>query len=177
MRISFEKATLQHRETIFKWLEEPHVKEFWDNSQAHKDDIDNFINGRNEPSEYADGRYVYWIGLVDNLLFCLLMTIQEFPGEDRPEIKEARLSKTGHTYGIDYMIGSKDHFGKGLGAKTLELFTDFFQKEVDEKADTFVIDPDESNPRAKHVYAKAGFKHVGDFIMGGKVFLLGAKHI
>ena len=30
-------------------------------------------------------------------------------------------------------------------------------------ADTFFIDPDENNPRAKHVYAKAGFEHVGDY--------------
>lgn len=173
--IHFEKATSKYRDTIFKWLEEPHVKEFWDNSQAHKDDIENFINGRKEPSEYADGRYVYWIGLLDTLPFCLLMTIQEFPGEDRPDIKEAHLSRTGHTFGIDYMIGSKDHFGKGLGAKTLDCFTEFFQREVEQNADTFLIDPDESNPRAKHVYSKAGFKHVGDFIMGGKGVFAGRK--
>ena len=45
-KITFEKATDHHRQTIFSWLEEPHVKEFWDNSQEHKDDIINFLDGR-----------------------------------------------------------------------------------------------------------------------------------
>ena len=39
----------------------------------------------------------------------------------------------------------------------------FYNKEVDQKADTFLIDPDENNPKAKHVYEKAGFKEVGEF--------------
>jgi RimJ/RimL family protein N-acetyltransferase len=46
----------------------------------------------------------------------------------------------------------------------------FFQGSVDAKADTFFIDPDDNNPRAKHVYAKAGFDLVGDFVMKGGVF-------
>ncbi|WP_083837057.1 hypothetical protein [Rickettsia montanensis] len=39
MNIHFEKANLTHKEIIFNWLEEPHIKEFWDNSQEHKNDI------------------------------------------------------------------------------------------------------------------------------------------
>lgn len=39
MNIHFEKANLSHKETIFNWLKEPHVQEFWDNSQEHKDDF------------------------------------------------------------------------------------------------------------------------------------------
>lgn len=38
-----------------KWLNEPHVQEFWDNTQAHKEDILNFIQGRKTPSQYAEG--------------------------------------------------------------------------------------------------------------------------
>ena len=30
MNIHFEKANLTHKELIFNWLEEPHIKEFWD---------------------------------------------------------------------------------------------------------------------------------------------------
>jgi hypothetical protein len=46
MNITFKKATLADKETIFSWLAEPHMMEFWDNSQEHKDDILNFMNGR-----------------------------------------------------------------------------------------------------------------------------------
>ncbi|MEN8236108.1 MAG: GNAT family N-acetyltransferase [Pseudomonadota bacterium] len=38
-----------------------------------------------------------------------------------------------------------------------------------------MIDPDISNPRAKHVYEKAGFVHVGDFVMGGSGCFAGCK--
>lgn len=164
--ITFEKVNAKHRDTIFKWLEEPYVKEFWDNSQAHKDDIDNFINGRIEPSDYFEGKFFYWVGLMDDQPFSMLMTLKENNDESIPPIIKSILSKTGSTYSIDYMIGNKNYYGKGLGSITLEKFTYFIQEEIDSTADTFFIDPDEGNPRAKHVYAKAGFKYIGDFIMG-----------
>jgi hypothetical protein len=44
--LTFEKASYTHRDIIFQWLAQPHVQEFWDNSQEHKDDIVNFMDGR-----------------------------------------------------------------------------------------------------------------------------------
>lgn len=174
-KIHFAKVTSKYKDVIFHWLAEPHVKEFWDNSQAHKDDIVNFINGRKQPSNYANGNYVYWIGLIDNIPYCLIMTVKENKNEERPQIKNDHLSTIGSTYSIDFMIGDKDYFGKGLGAKTLEEFILFIQEKYDKSADTFFIDPDETNPRAKHVYEKAGFKYIGDFIMAGHGVFAGRK--
>jgi len=167
MVIHFEKASLKDKETIFSWLTEPYIKEFWDNSQEHKEDILNFIQGRKTPSNYYNGLFTYWMGYIDNEPYCLMMTIQEKEEYDIPMIKKAHLSKIGNTYSIDYMIGNKNYFNKGLGAKTLEAFIVFFKKNYDPKADTFFIDPDVTNSRAKHVYEKAGFKYVGDFNMEG----------
>ena len=146
MHFAFTKVTQNHKHAIFFWLKEPHVREFWDNTQGHKDDVINFINGRKEPSSYCDGLYTYWVGMVD-----------------------------GQPYSIDYMIGNRNYFGKGLGAKTLAAFIDFFKETVDPLADTFFIDPDITNPRAKHVYKKAGFKYIGDFIMEGSGCFAGRK--
>lgn len=53
MTLSFEKISLQHVDIIFDWLAEPFIQEFWDNTQGHKDDILNFVNGRKEPSNYC----------------------------------------------------------------------------------------------------------------------------
>lgn len=175
MNIRFEKVGIPHQKIIFEWLEEPHIKEFWDNSQDHKNDILNFIKGRKEPSPYFHGRYVYWIGLTIEKPYSLIMTIQEKPGENRPQIKHDHLSKTGTTYSIDFMIGEKTYLGKGLGAQTLESFISFFQKNIDADADTFFIDPDLTNPRAKHVYEKAGFDYIGDFIMDDDSVFAGHK--
>ena len=46
MTLRFEKISLQHIDIIFGWLTEPFIQEFWDNTQGHKDDILNFVNGR-----------------------------------------------------------------------------------------------------------------------------------
>ncbi len=70
-------------------------------------------------------------------------------------------------YGLDYIIGNPKFFGKDYGAKTLAEFIDYFRENIDPKADTFFIDPGVDNPRAKHVYMKAGFQHVGNFVMQG----------
>lgn len=162
--ITFTKLIPTYKDTVLGWLKEPHVQAFWDTSEAHKNDILNFLEGRTTPSPYANGRFVYWIGLQDNIPFSLIMTIQEFPNEPRDALKEAYISQTGTTYALDYMIGSPAHVGTGVGASTLAAFVDFFKANIDTTADTFWIDPDALNPKARHVYEKAGFIYKGDFI-------------
>jgi predicted acetyltransferase/catechol 2,3-dioxygenase-like lactoylglutathione lyase family enzyme/RimJ/RimL family protein N-acetyltransferase len=165
-----------HEKAVFSWLEEPHVQQFWDNSKAHKDDILNFIDGRKVPSCYADGKYLYWIAKEENQPFALIMTIKETIGDDIDEVKQGNLSRIGSTFGLDYMIGDKHFIGKGYGAKTLLAFVEFFKSKVDAKADTFFIDPACDNPRATHVYLKAGFNHVADFVISGDVSGKGKLH-
>jgi len=176
MNITFRKIIKDDIPTIFRWLSEPFIQEFWDNTQGHRDDIINFTEGRKTPSTYVDGKYVYWIAQDRGHPFALIMTIQETSDDDINEVKLANLSKTGTSYGIDYMIGNKDYFGRGYGASTLSKFIDFFRLEVDQNADTFLIDPEANNPRAKHVYIKAGFEYIADFIMVGQVSGAGKSH-
>lgn len=175
-KITFEKVSAAHKEIIFSWLAEPHIQEFWDNTQAHKDDILKFMGGRQQESTYCDGKYYYWIAYTDGQPYAMLMTIQETVKDDIGELKLSHLSKTGHTYGIDFMIGNTEYLGKGYGAKTLIKFVDFFKTKFDKKADTFLIDPASDNPRAKHVYENAGFTHIADFVMGGDCSGTGKPH-
>ena len=174
--ITFKKATIAHKKIIFSWLAEPHIQEFWDNTQAHKDDILNFMDGRKKPSSYCNGKYVYWIGYTDSVPYAMLMTLEETNEDKIGELKLSNLSKTGNTYGLDYMIGNKEYFGKGFGARTLIDFIDFFRNEFDNKADTFFVDPEIENTRAVRVYEKAGFKHVSNFIMEGDCSGAGKLH-
>lgn len=44
--IHFERASLKDKDIIFQWLHKLHVRELWDNSQRHRDDILDFMNGR-----------------------------------------------------------------------------------------------------------------------------------
>ncbi len=173
--IRFEPASMNYKDIIFSWLNEPHIQEFWDNTQAHKDDILNFMEGRKIPSAYANGKYHYWIGFINETPYCMMMTIKEEPGKKRETIKNTYLSKTGSTYSLDFMIGNPAYFGKRLGAKTIEVFIEFFSQCIDPQADTFFIDPDVENPRAKHVYEKAGFEFIADFILEGSGCFSGRK--
>lgn len=162
--IQFEPVVPPHLEIILKWLQEPHMIEFWDNSEAHKKDLDLFAHGRKEPSNYFRGIFTYWIGLYQGIPFSIVLTAFVDPedAELQPLWKE-HLSSTGKTYSLDFGIGNPLLLGKGLAAPTLEAFVRFFQQ-THPQADTFFIDPNESNPRAQHVYGKAGFELKGRFI-------------
>lgn len=178
--IRFEKASYQHEKIIFEWLAEPHMQEFWDNSQEHKEDILNFIHGRKQ--HYFYGTTQYWVGFIEDEPFCFLLSDQLLAQQgDLSELAKKYLSKNGHTFSLDFGIGNKAYLEKGLAAPTLEAFVEFFHTQIDTKADTFLIDPDEKNPKATHVYEKAGFKIVGDYkpvmgaFIGQKTYLMVKK--
>ena len=83
--------------------------------------------------------------------------------QDLPDIYKEYMSEFGTSIGIDFGIGNKKYLGRGLAAPTLEAFIKFYKDLIDSNADTFFIDPDEHNPRARHVYSKAGFKLIGEY--------------
>ena len=174
--IHFEKAALVHKDHIFSWLDAPHVKEFWDNSPEHREDILIFMKGRSEPSPYYEGIFDYWVGFLDEDPYCLLMTSEILVDDsDLSDLWREHLSQTGKTISIDFTIGNEAYVGKGLASPALEAFTTFIQDKVDATVDTFMIDPHQNNPRAKHVYEKAGFQSVGEFFRRGEWFFLMIK--
>jgi RimJ/RimL family protein N-acetyltransferase len=179
MDFHFKKAKPEHIDIIFSWLAEPHMMEFWDNTQEHKDDILNFIHERKQ--DYFYGTTQYWVGYIDEDPYCFILSDIFESDQDISEVHRAYLSKSGHTIGLDFGIGNTNYLGKGLAAPTLNAFVDFYHNQIDPLADTFFIDPDENNIRAKHVYDKAGFKKVGSFsgtagaFMGQTTYLMVRK--
>jgi aminoglycoside 6'-N-acetyltransferase len=58
---------------------------------------------------------------------------------------------------IDIMIGEKDHWGRGIGTKAVEMLLEFGFEE--ERADAiFGCDVDESNVRSVKMFRKLGFE-------------------
>lgn len=162
--IHFEKAAAGHQEKIFAWLDEPHMREFWDNSQAHRDDILDFIHGRRQ--RYFYGTTKYWVAYLHGQPFAFILSDEALPTQqDLSDLHRKYMSGTGHTIILDFGIGDPAFLGKGLAAPTLQAFMEYYRSHTDPEADTFFIDPDVNNPRAIHVYAKAGFELAGDFVM------------
>ena len=58
---------------VLNWLKKPHIQEFWDNSKENHDDIKHFTEKR-KIRPYHDGIYSYWLGAIDNDIFCMIMT-------------------------------------------------------------------------------------------------------
>lgn len=163
MNIYFEKAKLKHKAIIFEWLDEPHMQEFWDNCPEHRQDIEIFMGGRVVPSPYFGGMNSYWVGLVDDELYSMIMTHEEHTETDPPEYFKPYLLKPEEVCCLDFCIGNIKYLGKGLAAPTLKAFMDYFVKQIEPRIKRFLIDPFLNNPRAIHVYQKAGFDIVGEF--------------
>lgn len=170
MTLNFKKATIDNLDTILSWLDSPHVQEFWDNSQAHRDDLIFFVEGKQNKRTYFDGVFDYWVGFQEDEPFAFLLTSIVTKAQEMNDLWQRHLSNTGHTYTLDFCIGNKEYLGKGYAAPTLHTFTQFLKKDIDPLADTFFIDPNENNPRAQHVYTKAGFNSVGSYAMEGGFF-------
>lgn len=174
-QIKFTKANVNHKDIIFSWLEEPHVKEFWDSSQAHKDDIVNFIGGRKSLSSYFDGIFTYWVGSLHDQFYCLILTAEVVEHYSPSKLWRDNVSKDKKTYSIDFCIGNSNFLGKGIASQTLDQFMNFFLSENNCKAAKFFIDPEERNLKAIHVFKKAGFKKVGCFTGENQYWYQGGK--
>ena len=166
-KITFRKTESKDQKLLSNWLDKPHVKEFWDNSQKQQDNLTGFLKGKKD-------LYYYWLGIIDQQPYSLIMT-STF-GDDAPDYVAPNLSNSGKSVSLDFMIGNVQHLGKGLGSETLKAFMDFYKNKVDQEADTFLIDPSIKNSRAIHVYEKAGFKKITEFIPASG-FFKGILHI
>lgn len=171
---TFRRLNLEDVQTIFMWLDEAHMQEFWDNSQNHRDDITHFAEGRKTQSAYHNGMFSYWVGSSNGELFCMIMT-SEIDYDDCPQVWRDNLLPDKKSCSLDFCIGNKNYLGKGFAAITLEKFTEYFRSDIDSGIFSFFIDPNKNNPRARHVYKKAGFKIVGEFVAESG-FFAGQRH-
>ena len=160
MEFSFRKLDSSDVSVVLNWLKKPHIQEFRDNSKENHDDIKHFAEER-KIRPYHDGIYSYWLGAIDNDIFCMIMTSRI---ESDSYIHRDYILRDQITYSLDFCIGNKTYLAQGLAAPVLKEFIKYFKKNIDPSVGAFFIDPHRSNPRAKHVYQKAGFKIVGEFV-------------
>ncbi len=164
--ITFRKAGPADRDLLLGWLDEPHVRAFWDNSEQGRANLEGYLNGVKE-------LYDYWIGALDGAPFCLVMTSDAREGE--PEHLAPHVSPHGETWTMDFMIGGVAHLGRGLAAPALVAFADY-ARSVEPRIAALLIDPAADNTRAAHVYEKAGFRGVSEFTPGDGPFA-GVRHV
>ncbi|MBT4791348.1 MAG: GNAT family N-acetyltransferase [Halobacteriovoraceae bacterium] len=134
---------------IERWLQNPHVKEFWDDGESWEESYEKYV------------------------LKTLSKTVKQFLiyCQDRPigYIQFYWASKVGDGWwediaddvvGIDQYIGEADMIGQGHGTKMISEFIKLLI--CNYKISKIITDPVPSNTRAIACYEKCGFKQVGE---------------
>ncbi len=134
-----------------RWLELPHVQEWWGDPDTELGYIRDMIEGRDttrpfifsvngEPTGYIQ----YWfIGHHQNETWIA----------DNPWLAEL----PSDAVGVDLSIGDPDRLAKGVGSSVLRAFTEHL---IEQGHRTVVIDPDPANMRAVRAYEKAGYRAI-----------------
>ena len=148
MIIDFKRLTVEDLDLLFRWLNTPHVVEWYGKKKFTPDEVKNQylprINGTEPTKSY--------IIVLDNIQ---IGYIQEYFVRDDLEMLKY-IDK--NSAGIDLFIGKTDYLGKGLGEK---IIREFLQKIVfiENGVTTCIVDPLLSNPRMIHVNEKVGFEY------------------
>lgn len=134
-----------------RWLERPHVREWWGDPDVELGYIRDMIEGRDTTHPFIFsidaepvGYIQYWyIGHHQSAAW-----IADYPwlAELPPE-----------TVGVDLTIGDADWLGRGVGSSVLRAFV---ERLLAQGHRTIIIDPDPANTRAVRAYEKAGFRPI-----------------
>ncbi len=134
----FAHAQPSQRDLIHSWLTQKHNREW-----IHGIGLQNTFDGLEKFFQKKTDT-IYWIGYDGKIPFAFLITSPE--------------GKTGIT--LDLFICDLNYLGKGIA---VPMIHSFLQKHFSDK-EKVLIDPEVANSRAVHVYQKAGFKIVREFI-------------
>ena len=150
--ISFKRLQLSDLPLICRWLNEPHVHEWYDDDKENTlEDVTTRYGPEVRGEEPTDGYLAFYEDKpVGYIQMCKV--------HDYPEFGPF-LGYDNATAGVDLFIGEIDYMGKGLGNLMLKKFL----KEIVFSRDdiqTCIIDPDPANIRAIKSYEKAGFTYV-----------------
>jgi RimJ/RimL family protein N-acetyltransferase len=144
----FRRLTADDLPLLRRWLEEPHVAEYWQEPRDEAEFRDKYLN-------MLTARDVRpYIVFLDEVPVGYVQDYQArlVGGDWWPDAEPG-------TFGIDQFIGEPDWVGKGLAT---ELIREFIGRLFsDPTVEGIIVDPDPKNTRAIHVYEKVGFKRLG----------------
>jgi RimJ/RimL family protein N-acetyltransferase len=157
-KMDFLPLETKFRDIVLTWLEADHVKEFYygDGLQNTLDNIDLYCQGINNNGDYSFDR---WVAFIEDKPFGFLMTSTIEGPYDLHDDYNKWYMHGKRIFTLDLLIGSQEFLGKGLAHRMIQEF--ILNKFPN--ADFFLIDPENTNLKAIHVYEKAGFKKVGEF--------------
>lgn len=155
-KIKFYLIEKKHYETVFSWLHKKHVNEWF-----HGQGLQNTLRDLKKHVSSDQSRNQHWIASLDDVPFGYLITSNiDFHKSDSKNRFAKWRKETGEAVTLDLLIGEESFLGKGLSKRMIQefLLDKFFHV-----AEVF-IDPEATNAKAIHVYEKAGFQKLEQFI-------------
>ena len=156
---SFARMTEDDLRMLHRWLEEPHVREFYDREPRTLHEVAAAYRGKilgDEPTEP-------YIASLDGIPIGYL---QAYRLVDYPDYASA-IGAGPDAAGVDMLIGEPAHAHRGLGAPLLRQFLDDVVWPTT-GATTCWIGPSVHNAIAIRCYAKAGFVHTRTVLVPGE---------
>ena len=120
-------------ETMFRWLQKPHVKEWWDDGD---DTIEKVIDHYSKETDVVS-RYILQSDIHEPIGFF------QFYFESEGVV------------GIDQFIGEESLLNKGIGTEAVKIFVEMINSDLN--PNVIIVDPEPGNKRAIRCYEKVGF--------------------
>ncbi|MDF2066491.1 GNAT family N-acetyltransferase [Bacillus sp. Cr_A10] len=135
-------------ELMVKWLNDPKVLEFYEESPTNYDKVVNKYGPRVEGKHYVNPCMIEFQNET-------IGYIQFYP------IQENELIKYGYPqnqiiYGIDQFIGETQLWGKGIGTSMISMMVNYLS--IHKSVSRVVLEVKNTNVRAISSYEKCGFK-------------------
>lgn len=144
-RFHFNPVNKSQEGLILDWINQPHINEW-----LHGDGLSNTIKDLHEFLNDGEPWATHWIAYDNEIPFAYLITSEIEKSGDYPD----------GAITLDLFICRLDYIGKGL---SVQMIHEFILSQFS-NATIVLIDPEQSNERAVHVYKKAGFNIIGEFI-------------
>ena len=157
--ITFRPLAREDFPLLHRWLNTPHVLEWWDNPGPTYESVVEEYTPRVEGSEPVE----CFIMLRDG---APIGFIQQY-GVDDADPYRGYVPPSTHAVGIDLFIGEPHFVHRGLGSALIRRFL-LDVAFAGDAVSVCVIDPSVRNDIAIRAYEKAGFRHVATFQQEGE---------
>ncbi len=160
MNIRFQPLATTDFENLLKWLQQPHVKKWWDADVNYtleliQEKYGSYVGGYKKIGSERKPIHAFIIYFDDDPIgYIQYYNAYDFP---RDGYQLNNLPKS--LAAIDMFIGDEKYLGKNIGAQSLEFFLD---SHVFTEFDYSLVDPDSSNLAAIKTYGNAGLKPFDD---------------
>lgn len=171
MDITFDSLKEEHFSLLLKWLEQKHVKKYWDKDITYTIDLvrkkyESYVKGykvENDVNTAIDA-YVINVDHVPVGYIQLYNAYNFYRSKSLVGLPE-------NLGALDFFIGEPDYLGQNLGSVALQAF---LYRHAHHYTDIFV-NPEINNMAAIKCYEKAGFKKVAEQQDAKEVWML--KHL